>query len=130
LEILDSPLTFVQLLGWSLYLWLVIACIYFIGLLQFELPVPLLVGSIAVTAIIAIAVSVPSAPGALGAFQLGCALSLALFHISESRAIAYSIVCQLTQFVAIVSAGLYSLTREGMTFRQLEQVSEADDATA
>jgi glycosyltransferase 2 family protein len=120
LEILDSPLTFLQLLGWSLYLWLVIAAIYLLGLLQFDLHVPLLVGSIVVTALIAIAVSVPSAPGAIGAFQLGCILSLALFQISESRAIAYSIVSQVTQFVAVISAGLYSLTREGMSFRQLK----------
>jgi glycosyltransferase 2 family protein len=120
LEILDSPFIFLQLLGWSLYLWLVIAVIYLLGLLQFDLPVPLLVGSIVVTALVAIAVSVPSAPGAIGAFQLGCILSLALFQISESRAIAYSIVSQVTQFVAVISAGLYSLTREGMSFRQLK----------
>jgi glycosyltransferase 2 family protein len=120
LEILDSLFTFLQLLGWSLYLWLVIAVIYLLGLLQFDLPVPLLVGSIVVTALIAIAVSVPSAPGAIGAFQLGCILSLALFQISESRAIAYSIVSQVTQFVAVISAGLYSLTREGMSFRELK----------
>ena len=126
LETLDSPLTFVQLLAWSLYLWLVITGIYVFGLLAFELPMPLLVGSVVVTAITAIAVSVPSAPGYIGSFQLGCTLSLAIFEISQSRAIAYSIVLHVTQFVAVVSAGLYSLAREGVTMRQLEEVSGAD----
>ena len=51
------------------------------------------------TAIVAIAVSVPSAPGYIGAFQLGCVLGLAIFGIPESEAIAYSIVLHLTQFV-------------------------------
>jgi glycosyltransferase 2 family protein len=130
LETLQSPLTFLQVLGWSLYLWLVIASIYLLGLLAFDVPAPLLVGSITVSAIVAIAVSVPSAPGYIGAFQLGCTLSLAVFQVSQSHAIAYSIVLHLTQFVAVVAAGLYSLAREGMTMRQLEAVSEADGAVA
>lgn len=130
LEILDSPLTVLQVLGWSLYLWLVISAIYLCGLLAFELPVPLIVGSIVVTAIVAIAVSVPSAPGYIGAFQIGCTLSLAIFQVSESSAFAYSIVLHVTQFVGVVAAGLYSLAREGMSLRQLERVSEADGAAA
>ena len=126
LETLQSPLTFVQLLGWSLYLWLVIAAIYLLGILAFDIPAPLLVGSITVSAIVAIAVSVPQAPGYIGSFQLGCTLSLAIFNVSQSHAIAYSIVLHLTQFAGVVAAGLYSLAREGMTMRQLEAVSEAN----
>jgi uncharacterized protein (TIRG00374 family) len=130
LEILDSPLTFIQLLAWSLYLWLVISSIYLFGLLQFGMEVPLLVGAIAVTAITAIAVSAPSAPGGIGLFNFGCVLALAIFRISESDAIAYSLVLQVTQIVAVVAAGLYSLAREGMTMRQIEGLSERDDTAA
>ena len=130
LEILDSPRTFLQLLAWSLFLWLVIASTYGFGVLAFDLPVPLLVGSVAIMAVIAIAVSAPSAPGYIGAFQLGCTLSLAIFQVSESRAIAYSIVLHVTQFAATIGAGLYSLAGEGLTLRQLEQVSERHDTAA
>jgi len=130
LEILDSPLTFLQVLGWSVYLWLVISSTYAFGVLAFDLHVPLAVGSVAIMAVIAIAVSAPSAPGFIGAFQLGCTLGLAIFGVSQSQAIAYSIVLHLTQFVGTVAAGLYSLTREGMSLRQLEEVSESDVAPA
>lgn len=130
LEILDSPLTFLQLLAWSLYLWIVIALIYLVGLLAFRLPVPLMVGSIVITAVVAIAVSAPSAPGYIGAFQVGCKLALVIFGVSESDAFAYSIILHVVQFVGVVAAGLYSLAREGMTVRQLEEVSEADGAPA
>jgi uncharacterized protein (TIRG00374 family) len=131
LETLQSPLTFVQVLGWSLYLWLVIAAIYLTGILAFrqDIPAPLLVGSITVSAVVAIAVSVPQAPGYIGSFQLGCVLSLAIFNVSQSDAIAYSIVSHITQFAAVVAAGLYSLVREGVTMRQLEAVSEANGTT-
>lgn len=130
LEILDSPLTFLQLLGWSLYLWVVIASVHLFALVAFTLPVPLILGSIVVTAVVAIAVSAPSAPGYIGAIQLGCTLALAIFGVPKSDAFAFSIVLHVTQFVAIVIAGVYSLTREGMTLRQVEEVSEADEAAA
>ncbi|MBI4518875.1 MAG: flippase-like domain-containing protein [Deltaproteobacteria bacterium] len=130
LEILDSPLTFVQLLGWSLYLWVVIGSIYLCGIVAFDLSVPLLVGAIAVTAIVAIAVSAPSAPGYIGAFQLGCGLSLGIFGVSESDAFAYSIILHVTQFVGVVAAGLYSLWRENMSLSQVEAVSEAEGAAS
>ncbi|MCK6553238.1 flippase-like domain-containing protein [Candidatus Binatia bacterium] len=128
LEILDNPWTFLQAIAWSLYLWIVIASTYFWGLLAFDLPVPWVVGSLVITSLIAIAVSAPSAPGYIGAFQVGCALALGLFGISESDAFAYSIVLHLTQFAGTIAAGLYSLTREGMTFQQIEHVSETDGA--
>jgi glycosyltransferase 2 family protein len=130
LEILDSPGTFLRVFGWSLYLWIVISSTYFFGVLAFRLPVPLVVGPIVVTTFIAIAVAAPSAPGYIGAFQVGCTLALTLFGVSESDAFAYSIVIHLTQFAGTIAAGLYSLTREGMSFRQIEQVSEVDGAAA
>jgi uncharacterized protein (TIRG00374 family) len=131
LEILDSPVTFLQVLGWSLYLWLVIASTYLFGIRAFELNVPLVVGSVSVMAIIAVFVSAPSAPGYIGAFQAGCAASLTeLFKVSASDAFAFSIVLHLVQFGVTVLAGLYSLAREGMSFRQIEQVSETDGAAA
>ena len=130
LDILDSPITFLQLSAWSLYLWLVISAIYFCGIIAFDLPVPLLSGSIVVTAIVAIAVSAPSAPGYIGAFQLGCTLSLAIFAVEESNAFAYSIVLHVTQFLGVVAAGVYSLWSGGMSLRQLEEVSETDGAAA
>lgn len=128
LEILDSPRTFLQLLGWSLYLWIVIAAIHFSGIVAFALPVPRLLGSIVVTAIVAIAVSVPSAPGYVGAIQVGCTLALAIFGVPKSDAFAFSIVLHITQFIAIVAAGLYSLVKEGITLRQIEAMSESDSA--
>ena len=90
---------------------------------------PTVLDAIAMTVVVAIAVSVPSAPGFIGALQLGCVLALAIFGISESQAIAYSIVAHVTQFVGTVGAGLYSLWRENMTLREVEEVSEKERVT-
>lgn len=121
LEILDSPTAFLLALAWSLYLWLIIASIYLLGLIAFDIPAPLLVGSLVVTAVVAIAVSVPSAPGYIGSFQIGCVLSLAIFAVAESQAVAYSIVLHVTQTVGVILAGVYSLWRQGMSFADLDK---------
>lgn len=130
LEILDSPAAFVLALAWSLYLWLVIASIYALGLIAFDIPAPLLVGSLVVTAVVAIAVSVPSAPGYIGSFQIGCVLALAIFSVAESQAVAYSIVLHVTQSVGVILAGVYSLWTQNMSLRELESVQRTDGETA
>jgi uncharacterized protein (TIRG00374 family) len=130
LEILDSPAAFLLAFAWSLYLWLVIASIYLVGVLAFGLTVPILVASLVITTVVAIAVSVPSAPGYIGPFQLGCVLSLAIFRIGESQAIAYSIVLHLAQFVGVLLAGLYSLWTENMSIRDLGSAPPSNGALA
>jgi uncharacterized protein (TIRG00374 family) len=130
LSMLDSPASFLRAFGWSIYLWLAIATIYPFGLLAFHLDVPLVLGSLVLTAIIAIAVSVPSAPGYIGSFQLGCVAALQIFGVQKDAALAFSLIIHLTQFIGVIAAGLYSLWTENMTFSQMEAVGESDVSTA
>lgn len=120
LKVLDSPLAVLQITAWSFFLWLEIAAIFGCAILAFHLPVPLVLGSITVAVIVAIAVSAPSAPGFIGAFQLGCTFALQIFGVPKDDAFAYSIVLHVTQFGGVVGAGLYSLARQGMSLRQVE----------
>lgn len=130
LEMLDSPAAFLRAFAWSIFLWVVIASIYTCALLSFHLDVPILVGSLVLTAVVAIAVSVPSAPGYIGAFQLGCVLGLAIFDIPQSEAIAVSIVAHLTQFVSVIAAGIYSLWKENISLQEVESAETGDGAVA
>lgn len=130
LSVLDSPSAFLRASAVSLYIWTLIGVTNALGLLAFDLPVPLVAGAIAITPIVSLAVSVPSAPGFIGAYQLGCILALAIFDVNESRAIAYSIVMNLTTFLACVGAGMYSLWSEGLSFHEIEAASEDPDVAA
>lgn len=127
LDIVQSPAAFGRAFGWSLFLWLIIAVTNGLALAMFHFP---LRSFLFVTAIIAIAVSVPSAPGYIGSFQLGCKVALAMYGIDESDAIAFSLVHHVVQFVAIVGAGVYSLWREGLSLRDVEAVEAEQRATA
>ena len=116
--------------AWSLYLWMAIAALYVFAFLAFHLAVPLVIGAVVLTAVVAIAVSVPSAPGYIGSFQLGSVLGLAIFGVAESEALACSIIVHLTQFVAVIGAGLYSLWKENVSLREVESVEQRDGAVA
>jgi uncharacterized membrane protein YbhN (UPF0104 family) len=120
LSMLDGPVAFARALGWSLFLWFVISLLAILGFAAFHLDVPTATAALVATTVVAIAVSVPSAPGFIGSYQLGWVLALAIFGIAESEAVALSIVLHLTQFVAVIGAGLYSLWMTGMTLREVE----------
>jgi uncharacterized protein (TIRG00374 family) len=126
LEMLDSPAAYLRAFAWSVYLWVAIALVYVLGFWAFHFDVEPLRGALVLTTLVAIAVSVPSAPGYIGSFQLGCVLALRLFNIGESPALAYSIVVHLTQFVGVIGAGLYSLWTENISLREVETVEQPD----
>ncbi len=130
LKMLDSPMAYVRAFAWSLYLWLVISLVYVLGFWAFHLDVPALRGALVLTALVSIAVSVPSAPGFIGSFQLGCVLALKIFKVPESEALAFSLVVHLTQFVGVIGAGLYSLWSEGISLREVEASEQGGNADA
>jgi uncharacterized protein (TIRG00374 family) len=126
LEMLDSPAAYLRAFAWSLYLWVVISIVYVLGFWAFHLDVEWLRGGLVLTTLVAIAVSVPSAPGFIGAFQLGCVLGLRIFGVPESPALAYSIIVHLTQFVGCIAAGLYSMWSESISLREVEAVEASN----
>jgi uncharacterized membrane protein YbhN (UPF0104 family) len=126
LEMLDSPAAYARAFAWSLYLWMAISVVYVLGFWAFHLDVPDLRGALVLTTLVAIAVSVPSAPGFIGSFQLGCVLGLRIFGIKESPALAFSLIVHLTQFVGVIGAGLYSLWVENISLREVEAVEPVD----
>ena len=129
LEMLDSPMAYVKAFAWSLYLWMAISVVYVFGFWAFHMDVPELRGALVLTTLVAIAVSVPSAPGFIGSFQLGCVLGLRIFGVKESPALAFSLIVHLSQFVGVIGAGLYSLWVEGISFREVEAAEQGDDRT-
>ena len=66
-----------------------------------------------------LAVSLPSAPGFIGIFQVACVLALGLYEIDSTLAVAYSIVLQLLTFSIMGVQGMlvtlhcgFNLSRE------------------
>ncbi len=114
----------VRILGYSLFVWTVIASTFGLGLLACNLDVPLVSGALALVTVVAGAVSAPSAPGFIGTFQAGCIVALGLFGISRADAIPYAFVVWGAQWLTQIVLGVVFLLRENISFGDVRAVEE------
>lgn len=126
-----NPKVLFPVIAWSFYIWLVIAVSFAFGFWATAIPVPFLAGGVTVTTIVALAVSLPGAPGFVGQFEWGCKVALEqIYGVPGASAVAFSIVTHITQFLTQVVVGLVYLVREGLSLGQLghleKEVAESD----
>jgi len=69
-----------------------------------------------------LSISIPSAPGYVGVYQVACVLALGLYGIDETLAVAYSIVLQLLTFAVMGIQGLLITLYCGFNMSQERQV--------
>jgi uncharacterized protein (TIRG00374 family) len=115
-----DPLTMVRCVLWSLYIWLIVAVSFALGFKATGMDVPFLFGGITVATIVALAVSVPSAPAFVGQYEWGCKVALEqIFGVAGGAAIGYSILLHTTQFLIQIALGVVFLAREGLSLSDL-----------
>lgn len=114
----------VRILGYSLFLWLVIASVFGIGFFACGLDVPFFTGALALVTVVAGAVSAPSAPGFIGTFQAGCILALGLFGVSRADAVPYAFVVWGAQWLTQIVLGVVFLLRENISFGDVRAAEE------
>ena len=103
----------------SLALWLVFGLVSQIAIWCFGQFPSLWVG-LTVSIIIALAIAIPSAPGFLGVFQLGCVLALSgIFGYSREFALAYAVLSHSLQFLLVLIVGFWVLRRRGLRLTEL-----------
>jgi glycosyltransferase 2 family protein len=123
-SIADLP-TLLTAVAWSLYIWLLVGISFALGFLATGMDVPFVHGGITVATIVALAVSIPSAPAFVGQFEWGCKLALEQIHgVPGSAAIGYSILVHTAQFFTQVILGVVFLAREGLSIRDLSNLKE------
>jgi uncharacterized protein (TIRG00374 family) len=109
--------------AWSFYVWFVIALSFSLGFHALGIDVPFFSGGITVTTVVALAVSVPGAPGFIGQFEWGCKIALEqVFNVTGAGALAYSFVVHAVQWATQVAVGLVYLVREGLSLTELEHL--------
>lgn len=105
---------FVAAIVWSFVYWIFIALVYQSGLWAFgEFP-SFWVG-MTLNVFVAVAVALPSAPGFLGVFELGCVAALSgIFGHPEEFSLSYAVVLHGIQFVLCVALAAVVLRARGM----------------
>lgn len=75
---------------------------------------------------VSLAVALPSAPGFVGVFQMGCVAAAALFAYSVSAAQLYSILVHLFTFLIVIAMGFWVLTLHDLNLFELKKAAEKD----
>jgi uncharacterized protein (TIRG00374 family) len=119
LDSLRSPDRAVAVALWTLVLWCLSAGGVWLGLRAFGIVVPLTV-AVALQALVALAIVIPSSPGFVGPFQAAARIALSLGGIDATQAIAFSLPFHvIAYFLPVTVIGLWSLSRTGMRVAQL-----------
>jgi len=103
---------------YSYLIWVAASLIIMLFLHSFHFNVPLYAPFL-LLAIIALGAAIPSSPGFIGTLQFFCVAGLALFGISESESLGFSIVYHVSQYVPVTLLGLFFMWRGHLHFKDI-----------
>jgi hypothetical protein len=108
---------------YSALLWgIVLPAPFLLGLLAFDIDLPLrqlLLATFTTSVFVALAVAAPSAPGFFGVFHFACREALGLFGVSRSVAVAYGTVVHLTYWIPVTLIGSVIAAQSGARLGEL-----------
>ena len=118
------PTSFVWTAFLTALVWLVLTWSEYVMILAFPFGHQIsFMGAILIMVAICLAVAVPSAPGYVGPYHLAAQAALVqLYKVPKDEATAFAIVLWLSQIIPLIIAGLISLNRMNITFREIVHV--------
>jgi len=124
LGVLRSPSRAMQVVAWSLVLWLLNAAAFWTMFAAFDIPVNF-AGALVLQGVVVFGIAVPSTPGYVGVFEAAIKAVLLVFGIDGDRAIAYAVTYHVTTFLPIVALGGWSLLRTSLHLGELRNAPPA-----
>lgn len=129
LQPLKQPSRLIQIIIWTVVVWLFCYLMYHLFFLAFGLEVTSW-GGLVVGVVVALAVAAPSAPGFAGVYEGGILLAFSILGKDANAAAAYAIISHVFQFLFIAVVGVLSLLRQGVGLRELSQQRASVGETA
>lgn len=124
-SVLRSPRLLFISLAWSAILWLAGALAFWLGFRAFHIDAPF-VAAVFLQSLVALGVSLPSAPGFFGLFEGFARLGLVqVWGIEASRAVGFAVGFHIGGFVPITLIGLWYAWRVGLSGREVLASEEA-----
>lgn len=114
-SVLRSPRLMMVSLLWSAILWLTGAVSFWLGFLAFGIDAPF-VAAVFLQSLVALGVSLPSAPGFFGLFEGFARLGLVeVYGVEAARAVGFAIGFHIGGFIPITLIGLWYTWRLGIS---------------
>jgi glycosyltransferase 2 family protein len=113
-----------QTLAWSVAVWLTAGLATWVAFRAFYIDAPF-IAAVFLQSIIALAVSLPSAPGFFGLFEAAARVGLVdVWGVEASRAMAFALGFHLAGYFPVTFIGLYYVWRLDFSWRDVEQSEE------
>lgn len=119
-----------RVFGYTVLIWAMAAGGFMAVALALEISAPLIALGVATTVIVALAVSVPSAPGFIGVFWAGSELALGLFGVDKSMGFTFGFLSWIVQLVVIVAMGMWSMSRLNLSFGDVRGAASSPSEAA
>ncbi|MFH2056671.1 MAG: lysylphosphatidylglycerol synthase transmembrane domain-containing protein [bacterium] len=128
LHTLRSMKQILKVSAYSVLVWICHVGVACTLIMAFKLDVPVWAG-VVVIIVNSILLLVPISPGNIGSFQLAVFGALAMFSVSKSEAVAFSLVLHLMDLAPVFLVGIGFLFTNQLTFSRLreEAVAAVDD---
>jgi glycosyltransferase 2 family protein len=124
---------YLQLAGWSLFLWVYSIFFYWVLMRGFVEPAMLRITPVETTfffALIFISAAIPT-PGMAGSFDLAARLGLTtLFAVSQKTADAYILLAHFFIIITPLALGSLALYQEGLKFGKVRRIATENDLPA
>lgn len=114
---------------YSALIWIDAAAGFMAVALALDVSAPLIPLGFATTVIVALAVSVPSAPGFIGVFWAGSELALGLFDVDKSMGFTFGVLSWIVQLIVIVAMGLWSMSRLNLSLGEMRNAASSQEAS-
>jgi glycosyltransferase 2 family protein len=113
-----------QALAWSVAVWLTAGLATWIAFRAFAIDAPF-IAAVFLQSIIALAVSLPSAPGFFGLFEAAARVGLVdVWGVEPSQAMAFALGFHLAGYFPVTFIGLYYVWRLDFSWREVEHSEE------
>jgi uncharacterized protein (TIRG00374 family) len=123
-SILRDPVLLGRATLWSIVLWLVNALGFYLGMLAFDIDLPY-VAAVFLQSCVALAVSVPSAPGFFGPFEAATSVVLVdMWGTDASKALGFALGFHIAGFFPVTLMGLFYAGRMGLSLRGMARSEE------
>ncbi|MFH1784736.1 MAG: lysylphosphatidylglycerol synthase transmembrane domain-containing protein [bacterium] len=124
-QVIKSAKALIRIISLSVIGWILNVMILWLVFIAFGIDRPFPVITIVLT-IILISVMIPSSPGYIGTWEYFGVFAMGLFGIDKNLAFSCVLVHHMTQYIPLLVLGLFFIAREGMSLKEVKNISELE----
>ena len=128
-KIIKDPSALVQIIFWSVALWLLFVATYYPFYYAFDLQDKSLDSVLLLTVMVCVLITILPTPGFLGSFNAGVLIALhEIMGEAEIKAVSYGMVSWAASFSVLIAGGVFFILKDHMSVQTLMKAEEEAEA--